>query len=154
MMTRIVDFLKKYKWICLGVLAAAVVLTVAFISGGSLNPPDASFVTQPDVTVTAAVSNTDAAATAAVSAAQPTQGAASQGTTAPRTSAATTAPATTSAPTNSSAVIVRTGQARGAYLHVFRFLRVRAGAKGTAQRGGSGGDSLRRRDITDGNGHV
>ena len=111
MMTRIVDFLKKYKWICLGVLAAAIVLTVAFIRGGSLNPPDASFVTLPDVTVTAAASNTDAAATAAVSAAQPTQGAASQGTTAPRTSAATTAPATTSAPTNSSAVIVRTENA-------------------------------------------
>lgn len=74
--------LMKYKWICIGVLAVAVGLIIAFVTGGSLNrEPAASAVT---TTATAEVHTTQAASqTTAQSAstAQPTSQPATQPTT-------------------------------------------------------------------------
>ncbi len=77
-------FFIKYKWICIGVLAAAVILTVAFVTGGSLNrEPAPQAVTTPATTTAPAATEASAATFASQpsSAAQPTTQATTQMTT-------------------------------------------------------------------------
>ncbi len=77
-------FFIKFKWICIGVLAAAVILTVAFVTGGSLNREPAPQAVTTPVTTTAPAATEASAATFASqpsSAAQPTTQATTQMTT-------------------------------------------------------------------------
>ncbi|MBQ1945015.1 MAG: hypothetical protein II346_08410 [Ruminococcus sp.] len=77
-------FFIKYKWICIGVLAAAAILTVAFVTGGSLNREPAPRAVTTPVTTTAPAATEASAATFASqpsSAAQPTTQATTQMTT-------------------------------------------------------------------------
>jgi len=83
-------FLIKYKWIIIGVLAAAVVLTVAFVTGGSLHsepapqPTTAAFTTAPSATQ----AHTTEVPSQTASTVQPTTQPTSQAATQPTTKAA------------------------------------------------------------------
>ena len=84
-------FLIKYKWIIVGVLAAAVVLTVAFVTGGSLHSEPAPQSTATVVTTAPATANeahTTEAPSQAASTVQPTTQPTSQAATQPTTKAA------------------------------------------------------------------
>ena len=93
-------FFIKYKWICIGVLAAAVILTVAFVTGGSLNrEPAPQAVTTPATTTAPAATEASAATFASQpsSAAQPTMQATTQMTTPAATQPTTKAEAASQA---------------------------------------------------------
>lgn len=86
-------FFIKYKWIWIGVLAVAAGLTIAFVTGGSLNSapaPQTTAVATTAATTTAPAATKATAASAAASASQPSSAAqpTSQAATQPTTRAA------------------------------------------------------------------